>query len=573
MEKLKGIPASPGIAIGRAFIFKSERREVVKKEIPPELIDTEINRFNQSLGKAKEFLTELMEKVRREVGEEEAKIYEAQLMMLEDESSFIEPVKKMISNKKVCAEFAVEKVLDEIIAIFKKMDNEYMRERATDVKDVKELVISFLSGKKRGVKELTTKCVIVASELLPSDIAALNKRMVLAFVTETGGSTSHVAIIARTLKIPAVVGIENLSNRVKEGDMLIVDGYEGLLLLNPTEEIVSLYQKKKKEGEVMFVELVKEAKLPATTKDGFRFKVFANVGNLEDVKKAIEYGAEGIGLLRTEFMYTERENMPTEEELFQTFLEISKLMGDKPIIIRTLDIGCDKPLPYLEMPKEANPFLGWRGIRLTLENPEILKIQFRAVLRASTKGTFKIMFPMVTTLEEVVKAKEILKEVSKELSIEKISFKEVKVGTMIETPASAMIVDILAKEVDFFSIGTNDLVQYLMAADRGNARVSGLYRPFHPAVLRMIHKIIEDAHKAGKEVGMCGEMASDPKAIPILVGMGLDEFSMSPSSIPRAKKVIRSISKKEAVNLLREVLKAKTISNVLEKVSKFRIEF
>ncbi len=573
MEKFRGIAASPGIAVGRAYLFKRERREIVKKEISPDLVEAEIRRFHQSLEKAKEYLTDLVDRVRREVGEKEAEIYEAHLMMLEDESSFIKPVEEMISTERVCAEFAVEKVLERVISLFRSMESEYMRERVMDVKDVKELVISFLIGKERKREKLTVKSVIVADELLPSDIAALDKRMVLAFVTDKGGPTSHVAIVARTLKIPAVVGTGDFSTKVKSGELIIVDGDEGLVLLNPTDDVISKYQKRKEKEEVLFAELAKEAMLPAITTDGARFKVFANVGNLEDVKEAIRYGAEGIGLLRTEFMYTDRDSMPTEEELFEIFLKIGELMEDKPIIVRTLDVGCDKPLPYMRMPEEANPFLGWRGIRLTLDKPSIMKVQLKAILRARRKSNFMVMFPMVTTIEEIIRAKELLKETMDELESEGIPFKEIKVGTMIETPASALSVDVLAEEVDFFSIGTNDLTQYVMAADRGNASVSGLYNPFHPAMLRIIHKIIDEAHRAGKEVGMCGEMASDPKAIPLLVGMGLDEFSMSPSLIPRAKKIIRSISREEATRLMTDVLKARTLSDVLGHISKFKIEF
>jgi phosphoenolpyruvate-protein phosphotransferase len=323
------------------------------------------------------------------------------------------------------------------------------------------------------------------------------------------------------------------------------------------------------EEKAVFEELMRETMLPAITIDGVRFKVFANVGNLEDVREAIRHGAEGIGLLRTEFMYINKESMPTEEELLEVFLEIAKLMKDRPIIVRTLDIGCDKPLPYIRMPDEANPFLGWRGIRLTLDNPRMMKTQLKAILRARKRGNFRLMFPMVTTIEEIRKAKELLMDAMDELKSEGIPFGEVKVGTMIETPASALIVDILADEVDFFSIGTNDLTQYVMAADRGNARVSNLYNPFHPAVLRMIHKVIEEAHDAGKEVGMCGEMASDPKAIPLLIGMGLDELSMIPALIPRAKKAIRSISKEEAESLVQNVLRSKTLPEVLDLISEF----
>ncbi len=569
MKKFKGIPASPGIAIGKAYLFKREKVEIVKKEIPPELVNKEVKRFHESLMKAKNYLNELIKKVRSEVGEKEAEIYEAQLMMLEDESSFIKPVEKMISEG-VCAEYAVEKVLEQMISLLSSMDSEYMRERAMDVKDVKELVISFLTGKGRRREHLSEESIVVAEELLPSDIASLNKSKIMAFVTDKGGPTSHVAIVARTMKVPAVVGAEGFSSQIKGGELLVVDGREGSIVINPTEEVLSEYRRRKMEGEVLFVELLKEASLPAVTIDGFKFKVYANVGNLKDVKDAIRYGAEGIGLLRTEFMYTDREALPSEEELLETFLEIAQIMGDRPVIVRTLDIGCDKPLPYLRMPEEENPFLGCRGIRFTLKNPDILRVQFKAILRAASKGNFRIMFPMITRVEEVVRAKELLKEAMNELRSKGIPFGEIKVGTMIETPASALIIDALAEHVDFFSIGTNDLTQYVMAADRGNARVAELYNPLHPSVIRMIYRIIEEAHKARKEVGMCGEMASDPKAIPLLVGMGLDEFSMNPPSIPRVKKIIRSIRKANAEKLVEKVLKAKSISEVEECLSGFR---
>lgn len=569
VKKFKGIAASPGIAIGKAHLFLKQKREIVRKEISPELVEIEIRRFRESLEKAKEYLRDLIDRVKKEVGEKEAEIYEAHLMMLEDESSFIEPVEEMISKEGVCAEYAVEKVLEKVISMFSSMESDYLRERAMDVKDVKELVISFLIGREKKREELKMKSIVVAEELLPSDIAALDKSMVLAFVTDKGGPTSHVAIVARTLKIPAVVGAGDFSKKVKEGELLIVNGDEGIILLSPTENMISSYRRRMEMEKEVFEELMRETMLPAITIDGVRFKVYANVGNLEDVKEAIRYGAEGIGLLRTEFMYINRESMPTEEELLEVFLEIAKLMEDRPIIVRTLDIGCDKPLPYIRMPDEANPFLGWRGIRLTLDNPHVMKMQLRALLRARKQGNFKLMFPMVTTLEEIRKAKGLLMDAMDELKSEGIPFGGIEVGTMIETPASAMIIDVLAEEVDFFSIGTNDLTQYIMAADRGNARVSKLYNPLHPAVLRVIHRIIEEAHNAGKEVGMCGEMASDPKAIPLLIGMGLDELSMIPSLIPRAKKTIRSISKEEAESLVQDVLSSKTLSEVLDHISKF----
>ena len=569
VEEFKGIAASPGIAIGRAHLFTKEKRKIVRKEISSKLVESEIRRFNQSLEKAREYLKDLIDRVRREVGEKEAEIYEAHLMMLDDESSFIKPVEEMIAKERVCAEYAVEKVLEKVISLFRSMESEYMRERAMDIKDVKELVISFLIDRETKREELSMKSVVVAEELLPSDIATLNKRMVLAFVTDKGGPTSHVAIVARTLKIPAVVGTGDFSTRIRGGELLIVDGDKGLVLLNPTEDVISSYRRLREKKEAVLDELMRETKFPAITVDGVRFKVFANVGSLEEVREAIRYGAEGIGLLRTEFMYINRESMPTEEELLEVFLSIGKLMKDRPIIVRTLDIGCDKPLPYVRMPEEANPFLGWRGIRLTLDNPRMMKTQLKALLRAGAYGNFKLMFPMITTVEEIRKAKELIMNAIDELKSGGIQFGEVEVGTMIETPASALIVDLLADEVDFFSIGTNDLTQYIMAADRGNARVSKFYNPLHPAVLRMIHKIIEEAHNAGREVGMCGEMASDPRAIPLLVGMGLDELSMNPSSIPKAKKVIRSISKKEAENLVTDVLSSKTLSEVLDLIAKF----
>jgi len=566
MEILKGIPASPGVAVGRAYVYKKEIA-IVEMKIEDDRIQEELNRFRAALDASRRQLLRIKEKTLRELGEKEAEIFQAQLLMLED-PMFVNEVENKIRCGKN-AEAAVNEVVKHLVSTFSAIKDEYLKERAFDIQDIGERVIKNLLGYGDLLK-LTQRVVVIAKNLTPSDTARMNIKRVLGFATEVGGATSHTAIIAREYGIPAVVGVANLTEKVKPGELVIVDGNKGLVIIQPHEKTVSEYIKISRENKRRSEELKKFALLPAMTVDGHRIEVAANIGNLNEVKLALIYGAEGVGLLRTEFLYLDRATPPSEEEQFKVYSQIVQSLDGKPIIIRTLDIGGDKPLPYLKMPKELNPFLGWRGIRISLEEPNIFKEQLRAILRASVYGNLKIMFPMISTIEEVKTAKNILNEAKEELRSRCIPFKEdIEVGIMIETPSAALMADALSREVDFFSIGTNDLTQYVMAVDRTNQKISGLYDALHPAVLRLINNTVKSAHKKGKWTGICGELAGDPEAVPILIGLGLDELSVNPPSIPNVKKLIRSISYEEANQLAKKAIKMTSAKDVRNLVKAF----
>ena len=562
MEILKGIPASPGIAIGRAYIYKKEI-VVAERKIEEGQVEEELRRFRAALEASRRQLLRIKEKTSRDLGEKEAEIFQAQLMMLED-PMFVDEVENKIKCGKN-AEAAVNEVVKNLVSTFSAIKDEYLKERALDIQDVGERVIKNLLGYE-DTPELTQKAVVIAKNLTPSDTARMKR--VLGFATEIGGTTSHTAIIARQYGIPAVVGVANLTEKVRPGELVIVDGNKGLVIVQPDKKTANQYIKIGMEIKRRSEQLKKFACLPAVTADGRRIEVAANIGNLNEVKLAHKYGAEGIGLLRTEFLYLDRTTPPSEEEQFKVYSQIARSLGGKPVIVRTLDIGGDKPLPYLKMPKELNPFLGWRGIRISLEEPDIFKEQLRAILRASVYGNLKIMFPMISTLEEVKTAKNILNEAKEELRSRSIPFKEdIEVGIMIETPSAALMADALAREVDFFSIGTNDLTQYTLAVDRTNQKISGLYDALHPAVIRLINNTVKAAHKKGKWTGICGELASDPEAVPILIGLSLDELSVNPPSIPNVKKLIRSISYNDAEQLAKKAIKmtdAKEVRNLVK---------
>ncbi|MCD6484688.1 MAG: phosphoenolpyruvate--protein phosphotransferase [Candidatus Odinarchaeota archaeon] len=561
---LKGIPASPGIAIGRAYIYKKEI-VVAERKIEEGQVEEELKRFRVALEASRRQLLRIKEKTSRELGENEAEIFQAQLMMLED-PMFVNEVENKIRCGKN-AEAAVNEVVENLVSAFSAIKDEYLKERALDIQDVGERVIKNLLGYE-GSPELAQKAVVIAKDLTPSDTACMNIKRVLGFATEVGGTTSHTAIIARQHGIPAVVGVANLTEKVKPGELVIIDGNKGLVIIRPNKKTLSQYIKISREITRRSEELKKFISLPSVTADGYRIEVVANIGNLNEVKLALTYGAEGIGLLRTEFLYLDRTRPPSEEEQFKVYSQIAQSLGKKPVIVRTLDVGGDKPLPFLKMPKELNPFLGWRGIRISLEEPDIFKEQLRAILKASVYGNLKIMFPMISTLEEVKTAKNILNEAKEELRSRSIPFKEdIEVGIMIETPSAALMADALAREVDFFSIGTNDLTQYTLAVDRTNQKISSLYDALHPAVIRLINNTVKAAHKRGRWTGICGELASDPEAVPILIGLSLDELSANPPSIPNVKKLIRSISYEEAKQLAKKAIKmtnAKEVRNLVK---------
>ncbi len=532
----KGIAASKGYAIGHVFI--KENAEVVITDKKIEDIKAEKEKLHKAITESRLQISKIKEKAIAEIGEEKAAVFDSHIMLLDD-PEFTGAMEMEIENNSINVEKAVETIAHNFLAIFESMEDEYMRERAADIKDVSNRIILNLTGKMKGLDITDNDTIVVAHDLTPSDTAQLDKDKVIAFLTNIGGRTSHSAIMARTLEIPAVVGLNDITDCVKNGDLAIVDGVEGVVIIDPDQATLDEYRKRKENYEKEMKELKTLISVKAHTKSGKRVEVAGNIGKAQDVHKVIENGADAIGLFRTEFLYMDRDNMPSEEEQFESYKYVLENMEGKPVVIRTLDIGGDKKLSYLPMPEEMNPFLGYRAIRLCLDRKDIFKIQLRALLRASIHGNLKVMFPMISSLDEFIQAKAVVDECKEELRNEGIEYSEnIEFGIMVEIPAAAVCAEELAKHVDFFSIGTNDLIQYTLAADRMSEKVSYLYNPMHPAVLRLIKMTIEGAHKAGKWCGMCGEMAGDENAIPTLVEYGLDEFSMSASSILRAKQII-----------------------------------
>ncbi|MCB2296961.1 phosphoenolpyruvate--protein phosphotransferase [Clostridium tagluense] len=550
---LKAIGASFGIAIGRALVISEEVVEIKESKVVDS--ERELARFNNAVEEAMMQLEKINKDVKEKLGSEKAEIFEAHLFMLKD-PEFIGSIQKKIASEKFNAEYSLKTVGDETAAIFELMENKYMTERAADIRDVSKRVLNILMGIKiASIAEIQEECILIAKDLTPSDTAQIDKTKVLALVTEIGGKTAHTCIIARSLELPAVVGVGASISKIKDGDLIIVDGEEGLIIINPDEKTLNDYKAKKIEFTESKNQLLKYATMKSNTLDGKAVELAANIGSVEDLESVLKNGAEAIGLFRTEFLYMSKTALPTEEEQFETYKSVLEKMGGKPVIIRTLDIGGDKKLDYLPMKEEMNPFLGYRAIRLCLDRTDIFITQLRALLRASTHGTLKIMFPMISCLQELRMAKKILEQCKNELKSEGVVFDEnLQVGIMIEIPSAALISDILAKEVDFFSIGTNDLIQYTTAVDRMNEKISYLYDFYHPGVLRLIKTVIDNGHKAGIMVGMCGEMAGDTKLIPLLLGFGLDELSMSASSILRARKTVTNSNYEDCVKLSVPVL-------------------
>ncbi len=564
----KGTGASPGIALGRALVIEHSELVIEKKTI--ENIDEEIQKLESAVKVSKEELTKVKEKALAELGEHEAEIFEAHLLVLEDPELIGSAISK-IRDEKVNADYALNEIKEMFVAMFESMDNEYMRERAADIKDVTNRVLRHILGiKVVDLAGLDEEVVLIAHDLTPSDTATMNKNMVLGFLTDIGGRTSHTAIMARTLEIAAVVGLNDITKKVKDGDYIVFNGDTGEVIVNPDEETKAKYTSLKEEFEEYRKSLELLKGQASITTDGRHVELAGNIGSPNDVEGLIKNDAEGVGLYRTEFLYMDKEDsFPTEEEQYEAYKAVLEGMNNKPIVIRTLDIGGDKELPYFEMEAEMNPFLGYRAIRLCLDRKDIFKTQLRALYRASVHGKLRIMFPMISSLEELLDAKEVIKEVLKELDAENIAYSnDVEVGMMIEIPSAAVISDVLAKHVDFFSIGTNDLIQYTCAVDRMNQKISHLYNQFNPAVLRLIKMVIDNAHKEGKWVGMCGESAGDQRMIPILLGFGLDEFSMSPISILPARKLITSLSYADMQKFADEVLAMGTAKEIKEYVDK-----
>jgi phosphoenolpyruvate-protein phosphotransferase (PTS system enzyme I) len=537
----KGIAASKGYGIGYVFIKKPEEIKIACNISTDIDIEEEQLRLSKAVEASREQLSKIREKVEAEVGIEEALVFESHLMLLDD-PEFTGAAVENVAKNKLSAENAVQELIDTYVAIFASIDDEYLRERIADVKDVgRRLLNNIRGGAVDELSNLPENTVVVAHDLTPSDTAQLDKHKVVAFLTEIGGKTSHSAIMARTLEIPAVVGIADISGSVRNGDLVIVDGVKGEVIINPDAETLGQYRKTKEMYEEEKKALLSLIGKKIVDNNGRSIEIAANIGSPDDLDKVLENGADGIGLFRTEFLYMDRDSMPTEDEQYAAYKTVLEKLDNKPVVIRTLDIGGDKRLSYLEMPEELNPFLGYRATRLCLDRPEIFKIQLRALLRSSVYGNLKIMFPMISSLREFIAAKDILNECRLELMAEEVPVSDnIEVGIMVEIPSAALTADELAKHVDFFSIGTNDLIQYTLAADRMNEKVSYLYEPMHPAVLKLIKMTIEEAHKQGKWCGMCGEMASDEAALATLLEYGLDEFSMSASSILGIKKLILS---------------------------------
>ena len=533
----KGIAASKGYAIGKVFV--QEHEEIVITDAKVEDIAKEQESLKVALDSSREQLEKIKAKAAVEMGEEKAAVFEAHITLLDD-PEFTGAMNLEIENNSVNAMKAVENVTNTFVMIFESMEDAYMRERAADIKDVSKRIISNLAGKGGDAFAITeANTIVVAHDLTPSDTAQLDRSKVIGFMTNIGGRTSHAAIMARTLEIPAVLGLGDITTSVKNGDIVILDGITGDVIINPSQDVIAEYEAKKEKFVKEQEELKKLIDVKTTTKSGKRVEVCGNIGKPEDVLGVIANGGDGVGLFRTEFLYMDRDNAPTEEEQYESYKFVLEKMEGKQVVIRTLDIGGDKTLPYLPLPEEMNPFLGYRAIRLCLDRKELFKVQLRALLRASVYGKLCVMFPMISGIQEFMQAKEIVEECKAELKAEGKEYSDtIQWGIMVEIPAAAVMADELAKHVDFFSIGTNDLIQYTLAADRMSEKVSYLYNPMHPAVLRLIKMTIDGAHKHGKWVGMCGEMAGDEAAIPTLVEYGLDEFSMSATSILTAKKII-----------------------------------
>lgn len=559
---LKGIGVSKGYGIGKTIIIQEKSLEFTPKtDCNPEV---ELNRYHEAVDTFCKNTTAMAEKIKVSIGEKEAEILNGHILMIKDPYMNSE-IEKLINNGQ-CAESSLTAICDMFAMVFSSSDDELTKQRATDVNDIKDGILSILLG----IKEIDISCVppntvLVAKDLTPSMTACINKENIVGIVTEIGGKTSHSAILARAMEIPAVLSIPNVASILHDDDLVIVDGNDGTIIQNPTSEQVDDYTKKR----VDFIEerkaLSKYIGKETITQDGIKVELVGNIGNPENANSVVEFDGEGIGLFRTEFLFMDRNSAPTEEEQFDAYKKVALIMKGKPVIIRTLDIGGDKDIPYLNMKKEDNPFLGFRAIRYCIQNKELYRLQLKALVRASAFGDIRIMIPLVTCIDELRQVKTMIKGIMAELDVENISYnKDLKVGVMIETPSACLIADILAKESDFFSIGTNDLTQYTMAVDRGNPDVAYLYSAYNPAVIRSIKHIIDCAKAENIPVGMCGETASDSLMIPILLSFGLDEFSVSPTSILATRKEISKWTKEKADNITQLVMQQTTEKDILE---------
>ena len=567
---LKGIGASVGIGIGNAVAIKDVELNIKKRTI--DNCETELELFNKALEHTKQKSKSMAETLRKRVGNKEAEILDGHVLLMSD-PMLIAEVETGIRTQMLNSEYVLEDVCERFAAIFESMDNELMQQRAADMRDIKDRLIKKIMGlESSDLSTLPHGSILVAKDLTPSMTAGLNPENVLGIVTEFGGKTSHSAILARALEIPAVVGLSDLPQDIEDGSEIVLDGESGEVIILPTESEKSEYTDKKKKYDEAKKLLKKYLTLPSVSKDGKQVEIVGNIGSPEDVKKVIENGGEGIGLFRTEFLFMDRDCMPTEEEQFESYKQVAAAMEGKPVIIRTLDIGGDKEIPYMGIAKDENPFLGYRAIRLCLDRKDDIYIpQLRALLRASAFGNIKIMLPLITSMDEIREAKALIKNIKAELDEKNIAYnKDIEVGIMVETAAASLLADLFAKEVDFFSIGTNDLIQYTMSVDRGNVKVANLYSAFSPAVLRSINRVITEGKKAGIMVGMCGEAAADPLLVPVLLAWGLDEFSMSASSILKSRQIVSLCDSKDLRAKVDKVLEMgceSEIKDYLKKIS------
>lgn len=562
---ISGILASPGIAFGKALLLKEDEIVIDRKKISADKVDQVSGR-----AKASAQLEVIKTKAGETFGEEKEAIFEGHIMLLEDEELEQEII-ALIKDKHMTADAAANEVIDGQATALEELDDEYLKERAADVRDIgKRLLRNILGLAIIDLSAIQDEVILVAADLTPSETAQLNLKKVLGFITDAGGRTSHTSIMARSLELPAIVGTGSITAQVKNGDYLILDAVNNQVLINPSNEQIEALRSLQAQVAEEKAELAKLKDLPAITLDGHQVEVCANIGTVRDVEGAERNGAEGVGLYRTEFLFMDRDALPTEEEQFAAYKAVAEACGSQAVIVRTMDIGGDKELPYMNFPKEENPFLGWRAVRIAMDRKEILRDQVRAILRASAFGKLRIMFPMIISVEEVRALKKEIEIYKQELRDEGKAFDEsIEIGVMVETPAAATIARHLAKEVDFFSIGTNDLTQYTLAVDRGNDMISHLYQPMSPSVLNLIKQVIDASHAEGKWTGMCGELAGDERATLLLLGMGLDEFSMSAISIPRIKKIIRNTNFEDAKVLAEQALAQPTTDELMTLVNKF----
>ena len=559
-DKLKGIIASSGVAIGKLFLFNKEELVIDKITISDEEVDLHTKKVEDAI---ESYFTDLDNKEKSEKNEEVLNIVRAHKELLQD-PYFSDTIKDKIKNENKNAELATSETVEQMVMVMSALEDEYLKERADDYKDIGFQVLCKIKNIiPKDLSKLDEECIVISKELTPSDTSNMDKEKVLGFATDLGGKTSHVSIIAQNLDIPALVGMQDVSTKINGDELAIIDGNQGLLIVNPSEEEIKSYNEiiEKEKEERQRLEKVKN--LEAKTLDGKVCEVSANIGNIEDLKVAIEHGCDGVGLFRTEFLYMENDHFPTEEEQYEVYKEATQMLGEKPLIVRTLDIGGDKGLDYYDFPKEENPFLGYRAIRFCLDHQDIFKDQLRALLRASAYGNLKIMLPFVISTDEIKQTREILEDLKKDLDKDGISYnKDIDLGIMVETSSSIIMADKLIKYSDFFSIGTNDLTQYTLACDRGNENISDIYDNFNPAVIRSIKHVIDESHKAGKWTGMCGQFASDTKATKLLLGLGLDEFSGSAAKLPKVKDIIRNSNFKDEEKFALTILDLEDVKEV-----------